>query len=106
MPRSRLTAVTAPPPASRPTAYVAAPGRAAREWARAFGAVVLRWQVPQPCRFRPGPTVARAVDTYVNPYGNRYAREVRTPHPSAWRRAAGAAAFLACLRPAPPPAAI
>jgi len=46
--------------------------------------MLLRWQAPQPWRSGLGPTVAMAVDPYVNgyvnPYVNVYARDLRTPY--------------------------
>jgi hypothetical protein len=45
--------------------------------------VLLRWQAPQPCRSRPGATVAEAVDPYASryasPYASPYAGHPRTP---------------------------
>jgi len=47
--------------------------------------VLLRWQAPQPCRFRPGAAVAGAVDPYADLYADLYADPYagypRTPSP-------------------------
>jgi hypothetical protein len=45
--------------------------------------VLLRWQAPQPCRSRPGASVAEAADPYASryasPYASPYAGQLRTP---------------------------
>ena len=48
--------------------------------------VLLRWQAPQPCRSRPGATMAEMVDPYAGPYAEpyagTYAGHPRTPSPA------------------------
>jgi hypothetical protein len=70
------------PPASRPAAHSGRARGAAGGWGRAFGACCFAGKLRSPAGFGPahcGQGGLPYVNVYVNPYGNLYAREVRTP---------------------------